>query len=141
MPLGPGEQFCISFEVYYDLKALNLEFLFSSSAVTAVRRIWVLVISNLLSFPFAAGVVLLDTPYGYMSLFGMYIFSEMWISVAVTLLIDLSPPNMRATVLSIYYFLIGYCETMEFRYVRVIIFWTRIRNIAVVFRASCPPPC
>lgn len=66
-----------------------------------------LVISNLLSFPFAAGVVLLDTPYGYMSLFGMYIFSEMWISVAVTLLIDLSPPNMRGTMLSIYYFLIG----------------------------------
>lgn len=51
--------------------------------------------------------MLLDSPYGYISLFGMYIFSEMWISVAVTLLIDLSPSNMRATMLSFYYFLIG----------------------------------
>ena len=74
---------------------------------TVIQRIWVLVIANLMSFPFAAGVLLIDSPYCYLSLFGMYLFSEMWISVAITLVIEFSPSNMRATMLSVYYFCVG----------------------------------
>ena len=75
--------------------------------VTITRRIWVIVIANLLSCPFAVGVILLDSPYCYMSIFGMYIFSEMWISITVTLVIEFTPINMKATLLSIYYFCMG----------------------------------
>eukprot|EP00483_Globobulimina_turgida_P007220 UN07234 len=70
-------------------------------------RICVLVIANLVSSPFAAGVILLQSPYCYLSLFAMYIFSEMWISVSVTLLIEFTPLNMRTHMLSIYYFSMG----------------------------------
>eukprot|EP01084_Bolivina_argentea_P261245 441400_1 len=79
---------------------------FIESTVTV--RIWVLVIASLISGPFAAGVLIFDPPYGYYSLIIMYLFSEMWISITVTIVAELSPQHMKSTLLSIYYFCIAF---------------------------------
>lgn len=75
---------------------------------TVTIRIWVLVIASLISGPLAAGMIFLDPPYCYWSLFTMYFFSEMWISITVTIVAELSPEYMKSTLLSIYYFVIAW---------------------------------
>ena len=75
---------------------------------TITIRIWVLVVASLISGPLAAGMLILDPPYGYWSLFCMYFFSEMWIAITVTIVAELSPDYMKSTLLSIYYFVIAW---------------------------------
>ena len=75
---------------------------------TVTIRIWVLVVASLISGPLAAGMLFLNPPYGYWSLFGMYFFSEMWIAITVTIVAELSPSYMKSTLLSIYYFVIAW---------------------------------
>lgn len=75
---------------------------------TVTVRIWVLVFASLIAGPMAAGVLLLDVPYNYWSLFSMYFFSECWIAITTTVVIDLSPEHMKSTLLSVYYTVIAF---------------------------------
>merc|ERR1712083_668939 len=63
---------------------------------------------GLISGPMAAGVLLLDPPHGYWSLFSMYFFSECWVAITTTVVMDLSPEHMKSTLLSVYYFVIAF---------------------------------
>ena len=72
-----------------------------------IIRLWILVIALILSFPCAAGILILNPPLCYWSYFLMYFVSEMWISVAVTLVLEFAPKHMRNTFLSVYYFTIA----------------------------------
>lgn len=58
-------------------------------------RIWVLVLSQILSAPFAAGVLFLDPPYCYYSLLPNYIIGEMWVGVTLAVLVELVAPEVK----------------------------------------------
>ena len=58
-------------------------------------RIWVLAASQILSAPFAAGVLFLDPPYCYYSLLPNYIIGEMWVGVTLAVLVELVAPDVK----------------------------------------------
>eukprot|EP00049_Salpingoeca_infusionum_P001038 m.44532 g.44532 ORF g.44532 m.44532 type:complete len:500 (+) comp10838_c0_seq2:443-1942(+) len=69
-------------------------------------RIWVLVISNLLAAPFAAGALFLDFPLAYISLIPCNIIGEMWIGVTLTIVMEMVPEDLRTLTVSVYLFII-----------------------------------
>ncbi|KAH9496640.1 hypothetical protein Btru_009912 [Bulinus truncatus] len=69
-------------------------------------RVSVLVASQLLAAPFAAGVLFLDAPYAFFSLVPAYIIGEMWISVALTVAVELIPSQIRTSSIAVYLFII-----------------------------------
>jgi len=70
-------------------------------------RIWVLVASQLLSSPFAAGVLYFNPPYCYFSLIPNYIIGEMWVGVTLAVLVELVPSNVKTTAIATYFFIIS----------------------------------
>ncbi|ETO07900.1 hypothetical protein RFI_29490 [Reticulomyxa filosa] len=58
------------------------------------------------------GTLFLPPPYCYLSMFVMYLFSEQWISICVTLVMELTPDKMKSTMLSVYYFIVGFAGFM-----------------------------
>mmetsp|Transcript_35725 Transcript_35725/g.47135 ORF Transcript_35725/g.47135 Transcript_35725/m.47135 type:complete len:529 (-) Transcript_35725:213-1799(-) len=70
------------------------------------RRIFVIIISNLLAAPFGAGVLLAPYPWCFICLMGSYIFGEMWIGVLLALIIELVPKSFSATSIAVYLFII-----------------------------------
>ncbi|XP_046440533.1 protein spinster homolog 1-like isoform X2 [Daphnia pulex] len=70
-------------------------------------RIWVLALSQIISSPFAAGVLFLDPPYCYFSLLPNYIIGEMWVGVALAVLVELVPADVRTTAVAAYFFIIS----------------------------------
>ncbi|XP_032786983.2 MFS-type efflux pump MSMEG_3705 isoform X2 [Daphnia magna] len=70
-------------------------------------RIWVLALSQIMSSPFAAGVLFLDPPYCYFSLLPNYIIGEMWVGVALAVLVELVPADVRTTAVAAYFFIIS----------------------------------
>nr|CAH0100929.1 unnamed protein product [Daphnia galeata] len=70
-------------------------------------RIWVLALSQIISSPFAAGVLFLEPPYCYFSLLPNYIIGEMWVGVALAVLVELVPADVRTTAVAAYFFIIS----------------------------------
>ncbi|ODN02815.1 Protein spinster 1 [Orchesella cincta] len=70
-------------------------------------RIWVLILSQVLAAPFAAGALLLPTPYAYISLIPNYIIGEMWVSVTLAVLVELVPSYIKTTSVAVYFFIIS----------------------------------
>lgn len=70
-------------------------------------RIWVLAASQILSAPFAAGVLFLDPPYCYYSLLPNYIIGEMWVGVTLAVLVELVAPDVKTTAVAAYFFVIS----------------------------------
>lgn len=70
-------------------------------------RIWVLIFSQMLAAPFAAGAILLPPPFAYMSLIPTYIIGEMWVSVTLAVLVELVPAKIKTTSIAIYFFIIS----------------------------------
>ena len=59
------------------------------------------------SAPFAAGVLFLHPPSAFFSLIATYIIGEMWIGVALTVVVELVPSNLRTSVVAYYLFIIN----------------------------------
>ncbi|XP_035709342.1 protein spinster homolog 1 isoform X3 [Folsomia candida] len=70
-------------------------------------RIWVLIMSQILAAPFAAGALVLPPPYAYMSLIPTYIIGEMWVSVTLAVLVELVPAKIKTTSVAVYFFIIS----------------------------------
>ena len=91
-------------------------------------RIWVLALSQIISSPFAAGALFLDPPYCYFSLLPNYIIGlfhnyslfwrlivkyllvftgEMWVGVALAVLVELVAADVRTTAVAAYFFIIS----------------------------------
>eukprot|EP00753_Platysulcus_tardus_P002744 PLAT11858.1.p1 GENE.PLAT11858.1~~PLAT11858.1.p1 ORF type:complete len:470 (-),score=246.17 PLAT11858.1:83-1492(-) len=70
-------------------------------------RILVLIASQVLAAPFAAGALLLPTPWNFLSLIPANVIGEMWVGVALAVIGELVPPQMRVTSTSIYFFIIS----------------------------------
>ncbi|XP_014672430.1 PREDICTED: uncharacterized protein LOC106812934 [Priapulus caudatus] len=70
-------------------------------------RVWVLVISQLVAAPFAAGALFLNVPWSYLSLIPTYIIGEMWVAVTLTVLVELLPASVRTSGVATYFFIIS----------------------------------
>lgn len=73
----------------------------------AYKRIWVLVVSQLISAPFAAGAIFLPPPWCYLSLIPGYIFGEMWVGVTMAVLVELVAASVRTSAVALYMFIIS----------------------------------
>lgn len=69
-------------------------------------RIWVLIVSQVVAAPFAAGALFLKTPLCFLSLIPANVFGEMWIGVTTAVVIDLVPKQIRTTAIAVYLFII-----------------------------------
>jgi MFS family permease len=69
-------------------------------------RVWVLVVSQLAATPFAVGALLLDPPWCYLSLIPSNVIGEMWVSVTMTVVIELVPVYLRISCVAVYFFII-----------------------------------
>lgn len=70
------------------------------------KRIWVLVLSQLVAAPFVVCVLYFEPPYSYYCLIPTYIFGEMWIGVCLSVVVELVPDRLRITGIGIYFFII-----------------------------------
>lgn len=70
------------------------------------KRIWVLVLSQIIAAPFVILVLYLDPPYSYYCLIPTYIIGEMWIGVCLSVVVELVPENLRITGIGVYFFII-----------------------------------
>jgi len=70
-------------------------------------RVWVLVFSNLVAAPFAAGALILPKPWNFLSLIPSNVFGEMWVGVTLAIVNDLVPSRMRVLATSVYFFIIS----------------------------------
>lgn len=70
-------------------------------------RIIVLVVSQLLAAPFAAGALFLKPPYAYISLIPSNIIGEMWVGVTLAVVIELVPTRIRTSAVAVYLFIIS----------------------------------
>eukprot|EP01083_Nonionella_stella_P065815 172786_1 len=71
------------------------------------KRLLILVASNLIASPFAFLVLWLPPPYCYLMLIPLNVIGEMWISITISLVIDLVPNRIKTIGLSIYFSWIG----------------------------------
>eukprot|EP00118_Oscarella_pearsei_P019960 m.214851 g.214851 ORF g.214851 m.214851 type:complete len:553 (+) comp39821_c0_seq1:96-1754(+) len=69
-------------------------------------RIWVLVLSQILAAPFAAGALFLSPPWCFLSLIPSNIIGEMWVGVTLAVFIDLVPVYLRTSAIAVYFFII-----------------------------------
>ena len=69
-------------------------------------RVWVLVISQALAAPFAAGALFFNPPYCYLCLIPSNIIGEMWVGVTLAVLIDVVPVYLRTSAIAVYFFII-----------------------------------
>ncbi|CAH1785992.1 unnamed protein product [Owenia fusiformis] len=70
-------------------------------------RIMVLVISQLVAAPFAAGALFLNPPWCYISLIPANIVGEMWVGVTLAVVIELVPWSVRTGAIAFYLFIIS----------------------------------
>jgi MFS family permease len=70
-------------------------------------RIWVLIASQIISAPFAAGALILPTPWAFISLIPANIIGEMWVGVTLAVVAELVEPGMRVVAVAIYFFIIS----------------------------------
>lgn len=69
-------------------------------------RLWVVVFSQFLSAPFAAGALYFHPPWCYLSLLPCYVIGEMWISITLAVGIELVPVYLRTSAVAIYLLII-----------------------------------
>ncbi|XP_064616663.1 MFS-type efflux pump MSMEG_3705-like [Liolophura sinensis] len=69
-------------------------------------RVIVLVLSQLLAAPFAAGTLLFSAPWGYICQIPTYIIGEMWVGVTLAVLVELVPTSIRTGAVAVYLFII-----------------------------------
>ena len=69
-------------------------------------RIWVLIGSQLLAAPFAAGALFLPAPWCFLTLIPSNVFGEMWVGVASAMIVDLAPTVIRTSSIAVYLFII-----------------------------------
>ncbi|KJE91576.1 MFS family protein [Capsaspora owczarzaki ATCC 30864] len=69
-------------------------------------RVWLLVASQVLATPLAAGALWLDYPWCFVVQLPANIFSEMWMGVTMALVVDLFPIRMRSFAVALYFFII-----------------------------------
>ncbi|XP_028410997.1 uncharacterized protein LOC114533625 isoform X2 [Dendronephthya gigantea] len=62
--------------------------------------------ARLFGAPFAAGALFLHPPYCFLSLIAANIIGEMWIGVALTVIVELAPKALRTPVVAYYGFII-----------------------------------
>lgn len=70
-------------------------------------RIWVLVITQILATPFAAGALFMPVPWNFISLIPANVIGEAWVGVTLAVVIELVPVPMRTTSVAIYLFIIS----------------------------------
>ena len=73
---------------------------------SAYVRIWVLIVSQILAAPFAAGALFLSPPLCYLSLIPSNIIGEMWVGVTMTIVLELVPVYLRTSSVAVYFFII-----------------------------------
>ena len=74
-------------------------------------RVFVMILSNILAAPFAAGALLAPADWnedlgGFLCLIGSNLLGEMWIGICLALVTELVPKEMRTTSVAIYLFII-----------------------------------
>ncbi|XP_059174698.1 protein spinster homolog 1-like [Physella acuta] len=69
-------------------------------------RIVVLVASQLVAAPFAAGALFLDVPYAFISLIPANVLGEMWVGVTLAVAVELVPSQVRTSAVAVYLFII-----------------------------------
>ncbi|XP_036382019.1 probable L-galactonate transporter [Megalops cyprinoides] len=69
-------------------------------------RVWVLVISQVLASPFLLGALWLSPPYAFLMLIPAYIIGEMWVGVALAIVVELVPSSIRTSAVAVYLFII-----------------------------------
>jgi len=70
-------------------------------------RAWVLMGSQLLASPLAAGVLLLEPPYNFISLLAAYSFAEMWMGILFAILLELVPANVCSIIVGMFLFVMN----------------------------------
>lgn len=70
-------------------------------------RAWVLAGSQALACPLAAGVLLLEPPYNFISLLCAYTFAEMWMGVLFAILLELVPSNVCSIITGMFLFVMN----------------------------------
>ncbi|XP_050414954.1 protein spinster homolog 1 [Patella vulgata] len=70
-------------------------------------RIIVLVASQVLAAPFAAGTLYFNPPWAFICQIPTYIIGEMWVGVTLAVVIELVPINARTTAVAVYLFIIS----------------------------------
>ena len=69
-------------------------------------RVWVLVFSQILAAPFCVGALFLSPPWCYLSLIPSNLIGEMWVSVTMTVVLELVPVYLRTSSVAVYFFII-----------------------------------
>ncbi|XP_013388870.1 protein spinster homolog 1 [Lingula anatina] len=69
-------------------------------------RVLVLVASQVLAAPFAAGALFLPAPWAYISLIPSNIIGEMWVGVTLAVVVELVPSKVRTSAVAVYLFII-----------------------------------
>jgi len=70
-------------------------------------RLYVLGISMLLASPLAVGVLCLDPPFAFASLFGYYLLAETWFGILFVTLVEVAPSKLKTSILGIFLFLMN----------------------------------
>lgn len=70
-------------------------------------RVWVLIFSQVLAAPFAAGALFLKPPWAFISLIPSNIIGEMWVGVTLTVVVELVPNTIRSPAIAGYLFIIS----------------------------------
>ncbi|RUS76157.1 hypothetical protein EGW08_016069 [Elysia chlorotica] len=70
-------------------------------------RIFVLVASQFVAAPFAAGALFLDVPWSFISLIPANIIGEMWVGVTLAVGVELVPAQVRTSAVAVYLFIIS----------------------------------
>lgn len=63
--------------------------------------------AQVIAAPFAAGALVLPTPWAYISLLPANVIGEMWVGVMLALVLELTPVPMRVISVGVYYFIIA----------------------------------
>ncbi|KAK7095407.1 MFS-type efflux pump MSMEG_3705-like [Littorina saxatilis] len=71
-----------------------------------IARVLVLTVSQLVAAPFAAGTLYFTAPTSYIMQIPTYIIGEMWVGVALTVLVELVEPQFKTSAIAVYLFII-----------------------------------
>lgn len=70
-------------------------------------RVAVVIASQLIASPFAAGTLFLNPPYAYICQIPCYLFGEMWIGITLAIVVELVPSTIRTSAVAVYLFIIS----------------------------------
>ncbi|PFX18488.1 uncharacterized protein LOC111339466 [Stylophora pistillata] len=70
-------------------------------------RVWVLLFSQIIAAPFAAGALFLPPPWAFISLIPSNVIGEMWVGVTLTVVVELVPNSIRSPAIAGYLFIIS----------------------------------